>query len=228
MNERPCCKKASLSRRGFLGQGGGALAGTALAGALSARTHAAENNEIKVALVGCGGRGTGAAANALSTAEQGPVKLWAMADVFDYRLNASLANLNKQFQSQIDVPRDRQFLGFDAYRHAIDALEPGDLVLLATPPAFRPLHLEYAVQKGIHVFMEKSFAVDAPGVHRVLAAGEQAKQKNLKIAGGLMCRHNIPLVAAIERIHDGAIGEVITAWAYRMHGRSDSARGGKA
>ncbi len=105
----------------------------------------------------------------------------------------------------------------DGYRKAIDALDPGSVVMLATPPAFRPIHLEYAVEKGMHVFMEKSFAVDAPGIRRVLRAGEEAAKKNLKIAGGLMSRHYKPLEDAVEQIHNGAIGEVITCWAYREH-----------
>ena len=97
-------------------------------------------------------------------------------------------------------------------------LDPVELCLLATPPAFRPIHFEYAVSKGCHVFMEKSFAVDAPGVRRVLRTGEIAGQKNLKVAGGLMSRHYLPLEEVVQQIHDGKIGEVITCWAYREHG----------
>ena len=100
---------------------------------------------------------------------------------------------------------------------AIDAIGPGGVVLLATPPAFRPMHVEYAVAKGCHVFMEKSFAVDAPGIRRVLKAGEEATKKNLKIAGGLRCRHDKPLEEAIGLIHEGIIGDPITLWAYRVH-----------
>ena len=102
------------------------------------------------------------------------------------------------------MPAERRFLGLDAYQKAIDTLEGSDVVILATPPAFRPIHLEYAVAKGRNVFMEKSFAVDAPGVRRVLKAGEAAKQKNLKIAGGLKNRHYGPLEEAIEQIHKAA------------------------
>jgi myo-inositol 2-dehydrogenase / D-chiro-inositol 1-dehydrogenase len=205
----------STSRRAFLKQSGGALAGAALASAITARAYAGEDHTIKVALIGCGGRGTGAALNALSTT--GPVKLWAMADVFPKRLSGSLHSLTAKAPKRVEVSEDRQFIGMDGYKKAIDALGPGDLVILATPPTFRPMHFEYAVQQGRHVFMEKSFAVDAPGIHRVLRAGELAKQKNLKVAGGLMCRHNKPLAEAIDRIHKGAIGEVITCWAYREH-----------
>jgi predicted dehydrogenase len=206
----------SPSRREFLKRSGTIVAGVAMADPLARFCHAAENNTIKVALVGCGGRGTGAAANALAT--QGPVKLWAVADVFPNRLEGSLKTLSKQFAGKVDVPKERQFLGLDGYKKAIEAIGPGDLVLLTTPPAFRPIHFEYAVEKGRNVFFEKAFAVDAPGVRRVLKAGEVAKQKNLKVAGGLMSRHSKPLDEAIRQIHDGAIGEVITCWAYREHG----------
>jgi len=204
------------SRREFLSRSGGALAGAALASSITARSYAAEDNTINVALVGCGGRGTGAAVNALST--QGPTKLVAMADVFGNRLEGSRNQLAGRFGEKVDVPPDRQFLGLDAYRKAIDLLGPGDVVLLTTPPGFRPIHLEYAVEKGVNVFMEKSFAVDGPGIRRVLAAGEVATQKNLKVAGGLMSRHYQPLEEAVQQIHDGAIGKVITCWAYREHG----------
>ena len=140
-----------------------------------------------------------------------------MADVFPDRLNGSYSQLSGQFSKELDVPGDRRFIGLDAYKKAIDAIGPGGLALLTTPPGFRPIHLEYAVAKGCHIFMEKSFAVDAPGIRRVLKAGEAAKEKNLKIAGGLMSRHYQPLEEAIEQIHNGLIGNVITLWAYRVH-----------
>jgi len=208
--------RRTCSRRGFLKDTGRIAAASALAAAASTYVHAAENNTIGIALVGCGGRGTGAAANALST-KSGPTKLVAMADVFEDRLKSSLQNLSKAFGDRVEVPAERQFLGFGAYKNAIDCLGEGDVVILATPPAFRPSHLEYAVDKGRHVFMEKSFAVDAPGIRRVLKAGEVATQKNLKIAGGLMSRHYAPLQGAVDQIHEGVIGEVITCWAYRVH-----------
>jgi predicted dehydrogenase len=205
------------TRRDFL-KTASTAAGAALVGALAAPRpgYCAEANTIKIALVGCGGRGTGAAAQALSTA--GPTRLWAMADVFEDRLANSYQALAQKHAAQLDVPPERRFVGFDAFKHAMDSLDRGDVVLLTTPPAFRPIHLEYAVQKGLNVFMEKSFAVDAPGIRRVLAAGERAQQKNLKIAGGLMSRHYVPLEEAIQQVHDGRIGEVIYANAYRMHG----------
>jgi myo-inositol 2-dehydrogenase / D-chiro-inositol 1-dehydrogenase len=204
------------TRREFIKTSGKAAAGAALLSTIAARSYAQENNTIKIAIVGCGGRGGGAVQQALST--QGPTKLVAMADVFEDRIQGTLKNLRNRFEAKLDVPPERQFVGFDAYKKAIDCLDKGDVVLLTTAPAFRPIHFEYAVQKGVNVFMEKSFAVDAPGIRRVLKAGELAAQKNLKVAGGLMSRHYKPLEEAISQIHDGLIGEVITAWAYRMHG----------
>ena len=216
MNSSFSAVSGRTPRREFLRTSSRAVAGVALAGALARPGYTAENNTIKVALVGCGGCGTGAALNALSTV--GPTRLWAMADFFPHRLESSLNGLQQRFSQQVDVPPERRFVGLEAYRKAIDALDKGDVVLLATPPAFRPIHLEYAVNRGVHVFMEKSFAVDAPGIRRVLKAGEQAAGKNLKIAGGLMSRHYQPLEEAVQQLHDGLLGELTTCWAYRMHG----------
>jgi predicted dehydrogenase len=216
MNNPSPTPSSGTTRRDFLKTSTTAAAGLALSGALTQPGYTAENNTIKIALVGCGGRGTGAASQALST--KGPTKLWAVADVFEHRLQSCLANLKQAHEQQLAVPPERQFLGFDGYKRAVDSLDKGDVVLFATPPGFRPLHVEYAVAKGVNVFMEKSFAVDAPGIRRILKAGEEAGKKNLKIAGGLMSRHYKPLEEAIQQIHDGIIGEVITEWAYRMHG----------
>jgi predicted dehydrogenase len=141
-----------------------------------------------------------------------------MADFFEGRLQGSLNNLKQRHAKQMDVPPERQFVGLDGFKKAIEAVGKGGVVLLATPPAFRPIHVEHAIAHDCHVFMEKSFAVDAPGIRRVLQAGQEATRKNLKIAGGLMSRHYKPLEEAVQFIHDGGIGEVITAWAYRMHG----------
>ncbi|MBP7828257.1 MAG: Gfo/Idh/MocA family oxidoreductase [Verrucomicrobia bacterium] len=207
------------TRRAFLKHSAHAAAGVALTRAITSRAYAAENNTLKLALIGCGGRGGGAVAQALSTA--GPTQLWALADFFPDRAAAVLGHLKPRFEKQLAVPPERLFAGLDGYRRAIDSLDPGSVVLLATPPAFRPLHFEYAVAKGMHVFMEKSFAVDAPGIRRVLRTGELARQKNLKVAGGLMSRHFPPLEAAMEQIHAGRIGEMITGYAYRLHGPVD-------
>ncbi|MGC8886604.1 MAG: Gfo/Idh/MocA family protein [Verrucomicrobiia bacterium] len=207
---------AKESRRGFLKTSAKLVAAAAVANSTLPFVHAAENNTIKIALIGCGGRGTGATGQALST--KGPTVLWAMADVFEHRLQASLNSLKQRYSEQINVPPERQFIGLDGFKKAMDTLDKGSVVILATPPAFRPIHFEYAVNKGLHVFMEKSFAVDAPGIRRVLKTGDLAKEKNLKVAGGLMSRHYLPLERAIEQIHSGIIGDVITAYAYRMHG----------
>jgi predicted dehydrogenase len=188
-----------------------------LAGVVVPPCHAAEDSTIKLALVGCGGRGTGAVADAFSTTG-GPVKLYAMADLFERRLQNSLDNLKKDFENKIDAPPERQFVGFDAYKKAIDCLRPGDVVLLTTHAAFRPLHFEYAVKKGINVFAEKSFATDAPAVRRWLRAAEASERKNLKVAVGFMWRHSKARREVIQRIHDGAIGEVHTLRIYRVHG----------
>lgn len=203
------------SRREFLKWSGGVAAGATLAGLAVPRVHAAEDNTIRLALVGCGGRGSGAVANACES-PNGPVKLVAMADIFPDRLNASLAALTRRYAEKIDVPAERQFIGFDAYRQAIDCLRPGDVAMLCGYAGFRPAQLEYAVERGINVFMEKSFASDPPGVRRVIRAGEAAAKKNLKIAAGLMCRHSKNRQELIQRIRDGELGEIQLIRAYRM------------
>jgi predicted dehydrogenase len=188
-----------------------------LAGTIVGRAHAAENSTIKLALVGCGGRGTGAIGNAFSTTG-GPVKLHAMADLFEPRLKGSLAALTKRSPDKVAVAPERQFIGFDAYKKAIDSLDPGDVVVLTTHAAFRPLHLEYAVNKGVNVFAEKSFATDSPNVRRWIKAAELSEKKNLKIGVGFMWRHSEARQEVIKRIHDGAIGDVHTLRIYRVHG----------
>ena len=205
------------SRREFLAIGGKVAAGSALAGIVIPRVHAAEDNTIKLALVGCGSRGTGAVGNAFSTTG-GPVKLHAMADLFGNRLNGSLGRLTKQFKDKVDVPADRQFGGFDAYKKAIDCLGPGDVVLLTAHAAFRPMMFEYAVKKGVNVFAEKSFAADSPAVRRWLKVAEESEKKNLKVGVGFMWRHSKARQETIKRIHDGAIGDVHTLRIYRTQG----------
>lgn len=203
------------SRRNFLKTGGMLAAGSALAGLALPRVHAAEDNTIRLALIGCGGRGSGAAANAFE-ATGGPVKLYAMADLFEKRLNSSHKSLSAKYANQVDVPAERRFIGFDAYRKAIDSLRPGDIAMLAGYAGFRPGQLEYAVSKGVHVFMEKSFATDPPGVRQVIKAGEEAAKKNVKIAAGVMCRHSRNRQELMKRIHDGELGDIHLIRAYRM------------
>ncbi len=195
----------------------GRLLGAAAVAAGSAvpRVHAAEDNTLQVALVGCGGRGTGAAANALSV-QNGPIKLVALADVFEDRLKPSAASLKQGFPQTADVPEDRKFVGFDAYRHAMDCLKRGDIVILATPPAFRWVQFAYAIEKGLHVFMEKPVTVDGPTTVKMLELAEESEKKNLKVGVGLMWRHCEARKALNERIRDGAIGDVVVLRTYRM------------
>jgi len=203
-------------RRDFLKNTGCAVAASALAGVVVPPVHAAENNTIQVALVGCGGRGSGAAGDALGTNHKGPIKLVALADVFENRLDSSHRNLQRQFGDRVDAPKERQFLGFDAYRKAMDCLNPGDVVILGTPPAFRWVHFGYAIQKGLNVFMEKPTTVDGPTTKKMLALAEESVKKNLKVGVGLMVRHCRARRALHERIQGGEIGEIVALRASRM------------
>ncbi|MCP3920425.1 MAG: Gfo/Idh/MocA family oxidoreductase [bacterium] len=206
----PGTTRRSILKTGSAAVAGASLGGTSLFGSQSPQAEgeraSAKNGEtIRVALVGCGGRGTGAARQALST--EGSVQLVAMADAFSDRLEGSLAEISKHVDAaRLDVPEERRFVGFDAAQKAIDS--DVDLVILTTPPGFRPMHFEYAVSKGKHVFMEKPVAVDAPGVRKVLAAGEEAKRRNLKVGVGLQRHHERKYQETIRRIHDGAIGDL--------------------
>ena len=205
------------SRRGFIKTTGKLAAVSALANVAIPYVHAAGSDLIQVVLIGCGGRGGGAAANALSV-KRGPIKLVAMADVFPERLDKTYARLNQKFASQMDVPRDRQFIGFDAYKKAMDCLKPGDIAIFATPPAFRWVHFTYAIEKGINVFMEKPVTVDGPTSRRMFKLGQASESKNLKVGVGLMSRHSRSLEELSKRVQDGAIGQIILERGYRMHG----------
>jgi predicted dehydrogenase len=205
------------SRRQFLNSTGRFAAVSALAGMAVPHVHAAGSSMIQVALVGCGGRGTGAAANALST-KSGPIKLVAMADVFEKKLAHSYKNLKKQFDQQVDVSDDRKFLGFDGCQKALDCLKPGDIAIFATPPAFRWFHFSQAIKKNLNVFMEKPVTVDGPTTKRMIALGEEAAKKNLKVGVGLMVRHCHGRQQLKERIDAGQIGDIVALRAYRMGG----------
>ena len=212
MNEKNSDQKSILDRRGFLKTSSAAMAGVALSQvAMRQMAHAAHHDELKIALVGCGGRGSGAADQALNTHTIGPVKLVAVADAFEDRMQASLNGLKKKHGDRVDVPADRQFVGFDAYKKAI-AL--ADVVILATPPGFRPSHFEEAVKQGKHVFMEKPVATDAPGVRTVLEAAEESKKKGLKVGVGLQRHHQKGYIETVKRIHDGMIGDVTALRVY--------------
>jgi len=214
MNES---QASPTSRREFISTTTKLVAASAFAGMTVPFAHAAGSDVIRIALIGCGGRGGGAAVNALSV-KGGGTKLVAMADVFPERLRNQYSAIKRQFADKVDVSEDRQFLGFDAYKKAMDCLRPGDIVILTTPPAFRWVHYTYAIEKGLNVFMEKPVTVDGPGSKRMLQINEGAKAKNLKVGVGLNSRHARALQQLAERIHDGAIGDIILARGYRMHG----------
>lgn len=226
-------RSQGTSRREFLRTSGQAAAISALAGVALPHVHASDSQTIQLALIGCGGRGSGAVANAMSagglvlgdnsgtqrevgSGAGGPIKLVAMADLRPERIEGAHKALSRELGDRVDVPKDRRFLGFDAYRHAIDCLRPGDVAMLTTHAAFRAPHLEYAVQKGVNVFMEKNFAADPGGIQRILRAGELADKKGVKIGTGLMCRHSSARKALIQKIRDGALGDIQLIRAYRM------------
>jgi len=208
-------ENSTLSRRDFLARSSAVAATSALAGVSLPWVHAGEDNTIRLALIGCGGRGCGAVADAFDS-PSGPVRLHAMADLFEHRLDKAHQVLSEKFKDGVDVPPDRRFLGFDAYRKAIDCLRPGDVAMLTNYSGFRPGQLEYAVEKGVNVFMEKSFAPDAPGLRRIIKAGEAAEKKNLKIAAGLQCRHSRNRQELIRRMRAGELGDIQLIRAYRM------------
>ncbi|MBN9693525.1 MAG: Gfo/Idh/MocA family oxidoreductase [Verrucomicrobia bacterium] len=194
-----------VTRRRFL-----STTSVAAVGALSASrfAFAQASDTLKIALIGCGGRGSGAAAQALNVPG---TKLVAMADAFPDRLQGALKGLIEAKGPQVDVPPDRQFVGFDGYKNAISL---ADVVILATPPGFRPMQFAEAVKQGKHVFAEKPVATDAPGVRTFLAAAEEAKNKNLKVGIGLQRHHDPGYIETIKRIQDGAIGDVAAMRVY--------------
>jgi predicted dehydrogenase len=205
VNEPTSHPPAAETRRDFL------KTSAAVAGALSLAAvpfvHADGDETLKVGLIGCGGRGTGAAAQALRADRN--VKLWALGDAFRDRLDSSLASLGRSgdIANRIDVPPARQFVGFDAYRQVIGS--GVQVVLLCTPPHFRPAHLRAAVQAGKHVFAEKPVAVDGPGVRSVLASAEEARRRRLSIVSGLCWRYHQGMRDVMQRVHDGAVGDLV-------------------
>jgi predicted dehydrogenase len=194
------------TRRTFLLSSAAAAPLSALAAAsVQASPHVGEDGPLKVGLIGCGGRGTGAAEDAL--AADSNIKLVAMADAFADRLEESHSTLQgSEFASRVDVPPDRRYVGFDAYKAVIDQV---DVALLTTPPGFRPIHFAYAVEKGVHAFVEKPVATDAPGTRAFLESCKQAKAKNLSVVAGLCWRYYAPRSEAIRQVHDGAIGDIV-------------------
>jgi len=214
MNGSDTERDARSSRRAFLKTSTMAMAGGVAAqfGVLPA-VHAAGSDEIRVGLIGCGERGTGAAQNAIESSPG--VKLMAMGDVFADHIDKSLANLEK-VRDSVDVPEDRRFVGFDAYEKVLAS--DVNYVILATPPGFRPLHLKAAVTAGKNIFAEKPVAVDGPGIRSVLEAHEEAKTKGLAIGVGTQRRHQAGYRETMKRIQDGAIGEIVEARVYWNQG----------
>jgi myo-inositol 2-dehydrogenase / D-chiro-inositol 1-dehydrogenase len=206
----------STSRRKFLKKSTAVVAGSAIATTLpgslacslpASMAHTGADTTLKVGLIGCGGRGTGAATNALRADPN--VKLWAMGDSFVDQLNSSLGSLNSQADlvDKIDVAEERRFVGFDAYKQVIDEC---DVILLATSPHFRPLHVEYAVEKGKHLFVEKPVATDMVGLRRIKAACAVAADKGLNLVSGLCYRYHFRKQETMKRVHQGDIGDILS------------------
>jgi myo-inositol 2-dehydrogenase/D-chiro-inositol 1-dehydrogenase len=197
------------SRRNFI-QSSATAASLVAASQIARTAHAAGTDEIRFVVIGLGGRGTGAAVNIMET--KGNVKLVGVADAFGKKAAYQLNSLKKKYADKVDVPEDRVYTGLDGYKAAIDL--DCDLVVIATPPGFKPQQFEYAVSKGRHVFMEKPVASDAIGVRRVLAAVEESKKKNLMVGIGLQRRHEPQYMETVQRLHDGAIGDIIALRVY--------------
>jgi myo-inositol 2-dehydrogenase/D-chiro-inositol 1-dehydrogenase len=198
------------TRRQFLGSTATAASLAALAAGIRTRAYAAGGNTMRLGLIGCGGRGTGAVAQALNACKR--AKLVAVGDAFQDQLDRCVQGVSKEHPDRVDVPANRRFVGMDAYAGVIGA--DVDMVLLCTPPGFRPLHYEAAVKANKLVFMEKPVAVDVPGVRRMMAANEEAKKKNLAVAVGLNIRHQNSAREVVQRVHDGAIGDITFLRAY--------------
>ncbi|MDT8303292.1 MAG: Gfo/Idh/MocA family oxidoreductase [Sedimentisphaerales bacterium] len=206
--------KNKMTRRRFLKT---STKVTALAG-LSAATQAygASNDRIRVGLVGCGGRGTGAARDAMTAGAN--VELVAMGDIFRTKVENSLERLtrlksrDKAIESNLKVKRSNCFAGLDAYKKVIDS--GIDYVLLCTPPGFRPEHIEYAVNKGVHIFAEKPCATDSPGVRRILALEDKMKQKGIALLSGFNSRHVFHYADLVKAIHNGELGDIKALYAY--------------
>jgi len=205
----------SVTRREFLKTSTAAAVAGAVATQLLPRAYAQENNTLRVGLIGCGGRGTGAAAQTLQA--DANTQLVAMGDAFQERLESSLANLQEtEFADRVLVDPDHQFVGLDAYQKVIDS--GVDVVLLTTVPHFRPMHMEAAIAAGKHVFAEKPIAVDPVGVRKVLALSEEAKQKGLAVVSGLCWRYELGMRDVVKRVQDGQIGDIIAVQSTRFSG----------
>lgn len=193
--------KSSSDRRDFLKTAGGA----AVLGMVVPAVHASGSDVLRIGLIGCGGRGTGAAADALQADPN--LQLVAMGDAFADQLSKSRDQLKRAGGSKFAVSDDRCFVGFDAYKQVIDS--GIDVALLCTPPHFRPIHLRYAIERNKHVFCEKPVAVDAPGVRSVVESCAKAKSQGLAVVSGLCWRYHPGMQATVAKIHEGAIGNIV-------------------
>ncbi len=204
----------NVSRRQFLKKSGVATGATAAALSIARGAHAASNNELKIVLIGCGGRGTGAVNDCMKAATilNQPIKLIAMADAFEDRARGSLGRLQKDWAANIDVPAERIFTDLDGYQKAIDC--GPDVVLMASPPGFRPSQYTAAVKAGKHVFMEKPLCTDAPGYRAMVEANTVADQKGLKVVVGLQRHHQAGYIQGIEEIHEGKLGDIMFLCVY--------------
>jgi len=208
--------KDSTTRREFLKGSTAAVVGSAVAaGWTIPAVYAAGSDEIRVGLIGCGGRGTGAAENVAQAAPG--VKIIALGDVFKDKIDSCVDSLKKTIADKLDVPEERQFVGLDAYQKVLAS--DINYVILATPPGFRPLHLKAAVAAGKNIFTEKPLAVDGPGIRTCFEVYEEGKKKGLAIGTGTQRHHQAGYVATIRQIHAGAIGEIVSARAYWNQGR---------
>ena len=208
MSDQPRKAGSTPSRRDFLKTGTAAVLGGALAAQqnVSFGAFAGGSDVLKIGLVGCGGRGGGAAINALEADPN--VKLVGVADLFEDRLASCVQNLQKsQYQDRVDLPKERQFTGWDAYKKLLAT--DIDIVILATPITFRPEHIKAAIAAGKHVFAEKPVAVDAPGIHSVMATCLEAAKKNLAVVSGLCWRYDHGMRATFQQIHDGGVGDIV-------------------
>jgi len=213
---RPTDRREFLSTTSKTIAAGAAVSAIGLGAAtVNAGMHIAGSDTLKVGIIGCGGRGTGAVIQAMGSSHAN-VELSAAADVFDGRMNTMLKQCDKERPGKVNVADANKFVGLDSYKRLLDS--DVQLVVLATPPGFRPLHFEAAIEAGKHVFMEKPVAVDAPGVRRVLKTNEIAKQKNLAVAVGLQRRHERAYRETIRQLQEGAIGELLVARVYWNQG----------
>ncbi|MDE2956842.1 MAG: Gfo/Idh/MocA family oxidoreductase [Bacteroidota bacterium] len=204
-------KSLDLTRRTFLKASAAGTLGLMASGNFA---YAGGSDVLKVGVIGCGGRGTGAARDAVVSAEQ--VQITAMGDLFENRLDASIENLRDEIGNAFQVDKDHKFVGFDAYQHVIAS--DVDMIILATPPGFRPMHFSAAVEAGKHVFMEKPVSVDVAGAVEIVKTGKVATEKGLSVVAGTLYRRQNSFVEAVRRIHDGMIGQIVAAQEYYMTG----------